>query len=260
MSRSTLGLPIALALLISTPASLLAASFTPLGVLPGGQFTTAHGLSADGSTVVGNASLGAGEVGNEAFRWDAVRGLQRLGDLPGGPFHSNAQAISADGHFVVGHGRTERGPQAFRWDAVHGMRALGELPGVGSRSVAQAVSADGSTVVGYVIDDGDDDSREAFIWSERSGMQALDVVLASLGIDLNGWRLTDAVGISDDGRTIAGSGRSPGGRTEAWIAVVPEPGTAILLGLSLMGLAIHGRSASSVTARRRQADSSPVVT
>jgi hypothetical protein len=55
-------------------------------------------------------------------------------------------------------------------------------------------------------------------------MQSLkDVLVNDYGLDLTGWTLISAQGISDDGRTIAGHGFNPDGYREAWVATIPEP-------------------------------------
>ena len=55
------------------------------------------------------------------------------------------------------------------------------------------------------------------------------------GLDLTGWTLTYAGGISENGLSIVGIGTNPDGYSEAWIAAIPEPAT---LGLTLAGLAL----------------------
>jgi probable HAF family extracellular repeat protein len=179
-----------------------------LGVIPGGSFPSyGAGVSADGSVVVGDS-------GGEAFRWTADGGMVGLGVMPGGS-SSRANGVSADGSVVVG----DSGGEAFRWTAAGGMVGLGVIPG-GSSSRANGVSADGSVVVGR------SSSKErfavAFIWNSTSGIRALEQVLTELGIDLTGWTLTYATGVSVDGLTIVGSG-SQG----AWIAVLPKPIIAV---------------------------------
>jgi hypothetical protein len=74
-------------------------------------------------------------------------------------------------------------------------------------------------------------------------MRQLDDVLRGLGLDLGDWTLTSATGISADGLTIVGSGQHPfhNGVNEAWIAVIPEPGTGLLVMTGLLGLAYRQR-------------------
>ena len=187
-----------------------------LGDLPGTGFDSiANGVSGDGSVVVGSSSS---TFGSEAFRWISADGMVGLGDLAGGRFESSASAISADGSVVVGRGNSTSGLEAFRWTSGGGMVGLGDLAGGRFESSATAISADGSVVVGR---SSSASSLEAFIWDSTNGMQELDEVLAGLGIDLTGWRLEEATGISADGLTIVGWGSHQSG-TEAWIATIPE--------------------------------------
>ena len=61
----------------------------------------------------------------------------------------------------------------------------------------------------------------AFIWDAQNQMRDLrDVLVNDFSLDLTGWTLTQATGISDDGLTIAGEGINPGGDTEAWQPLV----------------------------------------
>jgi hypothetical protein len=54
-------------------------------------------------------------------------------------------------------------------------------------------------------------------------MQLIQNVLAADGIEITGWTLEEATGISADGTTIVGYGVDPNGQTQAWIAhVQPE--------------------------------------
>lgn len=115
---------------------------------------------------------------------------------------------------------------------------LGDLAGGSFSSLAFGVSADGATIVGRSRSAS---GNEAFLWTESDGMQELDVVLAALGVDLTGWTLREARGISDDGTTIVGYGTNPSGFTEAWIAVIPKPGTGLLVMTGLLGLSARRR-------------------
>jgi uncharacterized membrane protein len=119
------------------------------------------------------------------------------------------------------------------------MTGLGLLPG-SIRSTANDLSADGSIVVGDVVFDTEpEQTTRAFIWDATHGMRDLKTVLtdSGLGPALSGWTLTSIAGISDDGRTITGSGTSPNGFTRAWVAIIPEPGTGLLVATGLLGLA-----------------------
>lgn len=190
-----------------------------LGDLPGGPFESqARAASANGSVVVGRSRVANGFF--EAFRWVAGGGMIGLGDLPGGSVHSDAQAVGADGTVVVGVSHSGNF-EAFRWTAKDGMVGLGSV-GSGS-SFAHAVTADGSIVVGsYVL--GANGPRAAY-WTAEDGMVDLRGRLVDdfdLGLDLAGWTLTHAWGISDDGLTIVGRGINESGDIEGWVAQLPE--------------------------------------
>lgn len=198
-----------------------------LGDLSGGQvYSRARDVSADGSVVAG---WSVSASGHEAFRWTSDDGMIGLGDLPGGSFNSYTRSVSADGSTVVGSSMSASGREAFRWTSDDGMVGLGDLPGGDFYSSAQGVSADGSVVVGYsrvsfVARD------EAFIWDTANGMQSLkDVLVNDHGLDLSGWTLHEALGISPDGLTIVGHGYNPSGYTEAWVATIPEPPTSTVV-------------------------------
>jgi probable HAF family extracellular repeat protein len=220
-----------------------------LGDLPGGSFNSQSWSSShDGSVVVG-CGTSFSDLCGEAFRWTAGGGMVGLGDLPGGSFYSQAYDVSADGSVVVGSGYSASGKEAFRWDVgadgiAHTpddvMIGLGDLAGGIFSSQAYAISADGSVVVGRGNSASGD---EAFIWDATNGVRELHQVLVDLGLDLSGWTLTEATAISDDGLTMVGYGTNPSGNTEAWIATIPEPSTALLVALGLVGIAAGRRRA-----------------
>ena len=211
-------------------------------LVPGGGPTgsMANGVSADGSVVVGRSDspIGAGE----AFRWTQAGGMVGLGSLSDEFPASEAIDVSFDGSVVVGTSASPvfglpglHLPEAFRWTEAGGMVGLGLLPSAQS-SRAHGASADGSVVVGSAVHETGTGS-EAFIWDATNGMRELNQVLTDLGLDLTGWNLDEATDISADGLTIVGTGTNPSGQSEAWIAVIPEPGTGVLLALGLGVLA-----------------------
>jgi probable HAF family extracellular repeat protein len=202
-----------------------------LGDLPGGTFQSyAAKVSGNGSVVVGYSNSANG---TEAFRLTLGGSMIPLGDLPGGTFASIAQAVNADGSVIAGSSATADGYEAFVWDSVNGMRSLGDLPGGAVQGAAADVSADGAIIVGGSISAAGD---RAFIWDSTHHMRDLqDVLVNECGLNLSGWSLNGADGISDDGLTIVGIGVNPQGKLEGWIAVLPEPANAAILLPCLLG-------------------------
>jgi uncharacterized membrane protein len=146
--------------------------------------------------------------------------FQGLGDLPGGPFESQAYAVSADGSTVVGWSRTgDNFPYgaAFRWTQAAGI--VGWRPG----SSAKAVSGDGSMVV---VNDG---NGGVYRWTVPNGAEYVGSFFAQ-GADATGWvivgqgdlgRGPEAIGCGGSG--MVGLGDLPGGSfsSEA-LAVTPD--------------------------------------
>jgi probable HAF family extracellular repeat protein len=127
-----------------------------------------------------------------------------LGDLSGGQFQSEANAISADGRTVVGFSSVATDYHAFRWTTAGGMVDLGNLPGGEIRSsFATSVSADGSIIAG-IGDYGNNQTIQAFRWSSTGGM-------AGLGFFPGTDRISKALGMSADGSVIVGLGESTRG-------------------------------------------------
>ena len=84
------------------------------------------------------------------------------------------------------------------------------------------------------------DGNEAFVWDEANGMRSLQTMLEDGGVDMTGWTLTSATGVSDDGKTIVGYG-THNGNTEGFVAVIPEPSTVALFGISGLAIAAYRR-------------------
>jgi uncharacterized membrane protein len=204
--------------------------------------SSASAISGDGSTVVGYTN--PNDLPQEAFRWTVAGGIQRLGFLPNALLYprsySYAKAVSRDGSTVVGYAEGNDKGRAVRWNAAGGIEDLGVLPGdVGS--YALGVSADGSTVVGGSSPGGPGYHEAAFLWNSTAGMRSLqDILVNDCGLNLQGWTLFNAEGISADGLTIVGNGLNPAGQSEPWIAVVPEPSGVVSL-LALAGALVPRR-------------------
>jgi uncharacterized membrane protein len=139
-------------------------------VLPPAPFPIEHdvqGLSADGSVLVGSATIPDifGQSVTSAYRWTSAGGRQSLGTGPGGTF-TIGQAVSANGQVIAGvYGTTE----PFVTPA--GIQISAEV-------------------------------RRAFIWTGADGLRPLATVLAEAGADLTGRKFGEVIGVSADGRTL----------------------------------------------------------
>jgi uncharacterized membrane protein len=246
--------------------------------LPGlGGGSWAFGVSADGEVSAGFSSFSAGGTFIEPTRWEngVVTSLGALSTVVLGTANlTETRAISSSGAVIVGFGlnassscqvvQTVSCTEAFRWegDAVGGvMIGLGDLDsgkdGDEYVSRALAVDADGSIVGGFgTVNVGTDadpvNVKEAFVWTAEWEMRALKEVLEiDFGLDLTDWSLQEVRGISDDGLTLVGIGtrRLQSGVlvSEGWVARIPEPSTAALLGLALAAIPL---TRTSCEARR----------
>jgi probable HAF family extracellular repeat protein len=208
-----------------------------LGALPAGATSGyADAISADGTVVAGGISR---LFGIEGTRWTASTGIVPLGDLSSDqpPPGTNIYGMSADGRTLVG---SSSGNGAVAWTEQGGWIKLGDASDLHSTAAFDA-DADGSTIVGNEVTLDPNDIFHAVIratiWTSRDGNRLLQEVLTNVyGIDLTGWTLLSANAISDDGLTIAGNGINPLGFTEGWVAVIPEPSTALMVTLGLMTL------------------------
>jgi probable HAF family extracellular repeat protein len=212
-------------------------ALSDLGDLSGGEAAgEAFGASQTGSTIAG-AHFSAN--GKDAFYWQGS-GLVALPTITGGSIiAAMALAVSDDASTIVGYtnastvvlpGGTEVATdlQAVSWSGpgFGTLTQLGSFPGaVSTDSRALAVSSDGSVIVGTAKDV--DVVDRAFIWDAANGMRDLKAVLSSdYGLDLSGWVLSEATGISDvvSGEfSVVGRGINPQGDPEGWIAVLVTP-------------------------------------
>nr|AQQ74883.1 hypothetical protein [uncultured bacterium] len=228
--------------------------FEPLGDVGSGDFfSVASGVSPDGATVVGR---GTGDNGSEPVIWPAGAGsAQALG----GAFVAGfANAVSGDGSIVVGtihvNDSTNQLVHAVRWDnGVMNILAFDTTPASQPNCSAVGISDNGKYVVGsnngeaFILTAGgmtilgpggatdvaEDGSRvvgvnttssiRAFIWDAATGYRDLkDHLTKDHSLDLTGWELHIAYGISNDGTTIVGQGKNPSGQIEGWVVVLPD--------------------------------------
>lgn len=202
-----------------------------LGYLPNARVlrAVARAVTPDGSKIVGQA---VDQAGNQvAFMWTAATGMVQLPFPPQGIWPTDATAVSADGRVVVGFS----GPNAgIRWVEGVGVSLIGDLPGGNYYSEPTAMTPDGGIIVGRSKNAFGD---RAFIWDETNGIRDIaDFLLAEHGLNVGGWTLYSATGISADGRTIAGLGRNPTGGWEAWVARIPEPTCGSLFAIAFIAI------------------------
>jgi hypothetical protein len=197
-----------------------------LGGMPASvPWSEAIAVSNDGGFVAGTLEPSLPAVGIRAFRWEAASSITYTSPfLPGGTWAS-ALGISGDGLHVVGTADAPTGNRAFRW-TIDGnlMLDLATVPGH-TVSAAYDASQDGSIVVGYSAAPPLVPSV-ATLWTSALGMVDLNVYLPGIGVDCTNWVLRNCSGISDDGRSLTGTGahqHAPNQwRTEGWILHVPH--------------------------------------
>lgn len=196
--------------------------------LPGGVADDAacNAVNFDGSVVGGRGvSSAAGSSRYEACLWAPGPLPIAMGDLPGGRFLSEIQAMNADGTIFVGYANTPAVPsgefgEATIWINNAPPQSLGDLPGGIYSSYAYSVSDDGGVVVGYGTTDR---GHEAFVWTPTTGMEPLeDAIHSRWGLSLPiGWKLTHGLDLSADGTVIVGRGINPDGIVQGWSVTVP---------------------------------------
>jgi uncharacterized membrane protein len=162
----------------------------------------------------------------------------------------SAYAVSADGSAIAGVG-FQSGQGAVRWTEAEGPVWLGHLPGLRGTvySFASDISNDGTVIVGG---SGEDARFQAFRWTAASGMRSVQQMLQELDVDLTGWKLGAASGVSADGSVIVGDGINPEGDWEAWVAVippnyVPEPSAFLnsMTAVAMLSIALGRRKRAS---------------
>jgi len=193
-----------------------AGGYKLLGYFNGGPdaslaFSTAAGVSGDGSVVVGTST--DPNAINVAFRWTKAEGMKSLGNLSGVASNANAYGVNSDGTVIVGNADGPSGLEAFRWTS-KGMVGLGDLSGGDFASTAYGVSGSGSRVVGQGSSTATT-SGEAFFWDDAGGMRTLKDAMAERGFEdpLSAWTFTKASAISADGKVVVGCVTSTGSQS-----------------------------------------------
>ena len=133
-------------------------------------------VSADGNVIAGRALPEQGPFGI-AMRWTPEDGIVDLGSLNPDDFPVIAYTISDDGQVLAGISAEE----AFRWTETLGIEGLGFLPGFEDFSIATCINADGS-VIGGQADIGFEPGYASTYWTEATGWVEILPIIPSASV------------------------------------------------------------------------------
>lgn len=183
-----------------------------VGVLPGGDYSYAEAISANGTAVAGYGNIPGF---NRAFRWTSATGIQNIGSP--GDIYSYGYGISLDGTAITGT-RVNReidpnqNDMAFRWTSAGGLVNLGSLAPANGQSFGLGISADGQAITGF--SSGSPSGFHAFRWTLAEGMTDLGTLAPNTS---DGQSFGNA--ISGNGLAVTGYSQSPAGdRAFRWIS------------------------------------------
>lgn len=221
------------------------AGTNPPGIVPLQAFnrqasTFAHGVSRDGSVVVGRGEAQVMNNGiTRAHTWTSSTGVN-LGILGTHETGSSvAYGTNADGSVIVGS--STNGPSTpyggFYWTSSGGMQSMGTFAPVGAGEVApKFVSADGGIVAGY--GNISSSSSRIFRWTPSNGYQ-------DLGTPHGVAELAFVNGMSADGTVLTGSSVNGRERVFRWTATSGYQDLPLLAGANSdfsRGISANGMS------------------
>lgn len=221
-----------------------ATGMVDLGAIVDGRASRANVISADGAVIAGwsDSSFGTrygAMMDGDGWQW-----------FEGGPESPNlvgeATGINSDGSVIVGGNYADGSNplslfEAWMWTADTGVVSLGTAKGlrgdiVDGQHYSRDVSDDGGVVVGQttLFNLGE---QWATIWLEGTGMDMLqnyvrentDPASAAVICDAErgplqpctDWDFWNTAAVSNDGKTIVGTGRNPDGMWEAFMIKRP---------------------------------------
>lgn len=177
---------------------------------PGMGNMAANCLSADGTMVAGYGYLVGSPSTINAILWRPSQPPLKIGGLPAEP-NCAMYGIDRTGSVMAGQVWDSSGyGHAAMWTLSGGVVSLGLISPEDLHSTFYAMSDDGRTAVGM-------SGGRAAIWRHDRGFEYLSTVLErDYGVNLDGWNLMEALGVSSDGRIIVGRGRRTSSFTRGW--------------------------------------------
>lgn len=204
--------------------------------------SAAYAISGNSNTIVGvvEGTRANNTYYSQAMRWSESAGITELGFQAMGVNYSYATATNFDGSVIAGsfQDALTGTSKAFKWSSAGGIQDLGLLTGASSSSVG-AMSLSGDVLLGGCggITNG------AFMWTQNTGMISLYDYLIAQGLDLTGWNLNTAVGLSADGSTLVGNGTFNGQSRSFVVTGLAIPTPSAFSFLALGGLCVRRRTA-----------------
>ncbi len=183
---------------------------------------SAQAVTPDGQSILiqgsmdGLSSLSVWRPGSGETPLTGTIGSQQIGNrmTPDGLMVLGAAGFGGEGVFPDYW-------QWFRWTEPTGMVSLPLLSGFEGGVIGTDLTEDGTVVVGRAIFSRSSSNSRAVIWDVDHGVRFIqDVLVEDYAIDLTGWTLRSAWGISEDGKVIVGSGLDPQNNRRGWIAIL----------------------------------------
>lgn len=185
-----------------------AGGFTTLPAAPGTTTSSrATCISGDGQYIFGTSAIFPGII-SVPTRWGPGNTVQALGNPPGEGFDAYPARASVDGSVAMGWG-----VQVHTWRWIDGLGYQGIASPAGTTARPSDMTGGGEAIVGSVYLN-QDNSYAAF-WTQSGQWMDLNSYLPTQGLNLNGWFLNTCFAVSDDGRTLAGTGFY-NGQAAAW--------------------------------------------
>jgi len=176
----------------------------------------AMGVSYDGSVIVGNITSHLYYPSPyQVVVWKNGGAPQEMARGLAG-YVLTVTNLSQDGTTAIGYDGDGNEAKFWHTDFSSG----GRLPGI--CGTPYDVSADGSMIVGETKFIDTLYGTAAYVWDNRRGaLLVQDILQKDFGVNLPGWQLRNATGISADGSVIVGNATGPSGWEEGWWAYIP---------------------------------------